>query len=171
LKEVKWNYADDDHPYHLQRENYAGLNLPGELVQEAEAISLSKEVMPGKIPLERTQPSEYLKSKFKYLRTECQQLGVDIKAEMHARLAFGISCVVLVLMGVALGIIFRSSHLLTAFGVSFIPAVLCLITIFTGKHIAEQNPDDITMGIIFLWSGLFVVAGATVMVYKTFLKR
>ena len=171
LKEVQWNYADDDHLYHLQRENFVGLNLPGELVQEVEGVSLSKEVMPGKIPLKKTEPSEYLKWKFDYLRTECRQLGVDIRAEVQARLAFGISCVVLVLMGAALGILFRSSHLLTAFGVSFIPAVLCLITIFTGKHIAEQNPDDITMGIVFLWSGLFVVAGATVMVYKTLLKH
>ena len=99
----------------------------------------------------------------------CSELVREIRIEKHSRLAFGISCVVLVLLGTVLGIVLKSSHLLMAFGVSFIPAAFCLITIFTGKHIAEKT-DTQTMGILFLWSGVFLVGIADLLIYKRLAK-
>jgi len=101
---------------------------------------------------------------------DCAELATEIRVEKHSRLAFGVSCVVLVILGTVLGIVFRSGHLLTAFGVSFIPAALCLITIFTGKHIAEKSATDIT-GILFLWSGIGAVLLADIFIYKSLAKR
>ncbi len=91
--------------------------------------------------------------------------------ELHARLAIGVSCVVLVLLGAALGVILRSGPLLSAFGVSAIPAVLCLMTIFTGKHMGEQGGADLPAGIAFLWSGIAVIALADLLIYRNLLKR
>jgi lipopolysaccharide export LptBFGC system permease protein LptF len=116
-------------------------------------------------------PSAHLRKLHHNINKQCVELDTEIRLELHSRLAFGISCVVLVLLGSALGIIFRSGHLLTSFGVSFIPASLCLITIFTGKHIAEQSPDNILGGMIFLWSGVLAVAIADIFIYKILLKR
>ena len=88
--------------------------------------------------MKHNEPSSYLSRLCDVLRNECVKLISEITAEKHSRLAFGVSCMVLTLMGSVLGIVFRSGHLLTAFGVSFIPAALCLITIFTGKHSQDR---------------------------------
>jgi lipopolysaccharide export LptBFGC system permease protein LptF len=104
-------------------------------------------------------------------RRVCQEVHITIDLELQARLAFGVCCVALVLFGAALGIVFRSGHLLTAFGISFVPAALCLITIFTGKHIAERSSISSIGGIVFLWSGIAAVSVADLIVYKILLKR
>ena len=108
--------------------------------------------------------------KLKELNEEIRLL-LEINIEIHSRLAFGVCCVVLVLLGAALGILCRSGHLLTAFGISCIPASVCLITIFTGKHIAEQSGMSLQLGILFLWSGIAIVAVVNILVYKHLLKR
>ena len=100
-----------------------------------------------------------------YLQDRCKSLLVEIAAEKHARLAFGVSCLVLTVMGAALGIIYKSGHLLTAFGISFIPAAFCLITMFTGKHIAE-NSTSITGGLAFMWSGILLVAVLNLLLFR-----
>jgi len=169
LEEVEWSYAGLNNPNRsrLIRYGWAGNALPAEVMIPLTLEQVRKNV----IPLKQAKPSEFLKDDYKYLQKECNSLKVEIMAAKHSRLAFGVSCVVLVLMGAALGIIFRSGHLLTAFGISFIPAALCLITIFTGKHIAEQADQGVGAGLIFLWSGIVIVGGANVVVYRALLKR
>ena len=46
-----------------------------------------------------------------------------LQSEIHSRASFAISCLVLVLVGCALGMMFRSSNFLSAFAVSFVPAM------------------------------------------------
>ncbi|MCK5271886.1 MAG: LptF/LptG family permease, partial [Sedimentisphaerales bacterium] len=171
LEDVQWNYTDDDHLFNLANYDFTGITLDDKIVRSAGNLSLSGDVLQGNIPLRHAKPSAKLRQQYKTLKEECKELAAEIIAEKHSRLAFGVCCVSLVLMGAALGIIFRSGHLLTAFGISFVPAALCLITIFTGKHIAEQNPENIALGIAFLWSGIVVVTGVTVTIYKSLLKH
>jgi len=168
LENLNWNYLNDPNQHPLLRHDITNLTVPAEIVSNSRNITLAQALL-SKISLDH--PSPYLQSLFEKIRKECNELAVEIRMEKHSRLAFGISCVVLVLLGAALGIVFRSSHLLTAFGVSFIPAAFCLITIFTGKHIAEQSTSSTVVGIMFLWSGIALVAVANFVIYKKLLKH
>ncbi len=120
--------------------------------------------------LEHDKPSQYLTVLSERLKKECLLLHSEITAELHSRLAFGICCVILTLMGAGLGIVFRSGHLLTAFGISIGPAAFCLITIFTGQHIAEVNTSNFNTGLIFLWSGIATVAIGNFVMYRKLTK-
>jgi lipopolysaccharide export LptBFGC system permease protein LptF len=92
----------------------------------------------------------------------------DLRAEIHARLSFALSCIVLVMVGAALGVLFRSGNFLSAFAVSVIPAVLCVALIVTGQHAAEnvakditKAPDALRLGLTLIYSGnvaIFVLA-------------
>lgn len=84
----------------------------------------------------------------------------DVLAEIHARVSFAISCLILVMVGCALGILFRSGNFLSAFAVSVIPAVLCVALIVTGQHTAKNIPvnlaaagESLRIGLILIWSG------------------
>ena len=166
LGELEWFYPDDSQRYRLERDGIGDIVLPGDtdMFDRARSVGLD-EVLAGPIPLQ-AQPSAYLAGLYSRAKEACESLRAEIEVELHSRLAFGVSCVVLVLFGAALGILLRSGHLLTAFGVSCLPAALCLITIFTGKHMAEQTGVSITAGIVFLWSGLVVVSAANLVVYR-----
>ena len=170
LDTVEWRFADDEMVHKIEAFAILQLGLMPEIVSRVAAMSL-QDILAEPIALSRAEPSKQLTKLHAELREECADLAVEIAMERHSRLAFGVSCVVLVLLGAALGIVFRSGHLLTAFGVSFLPAAVCLITIFTGKHIAEDNAGGITLGIMFLWSGIVAVAIANTIIYKTILRR
>src|SRR5690606_18093340 len=84
----------------------------------------------------------------------------DVLSEIHARLSFAASCLILVVVGAALGVLFRSGNFLSAFAVSVIPAVLCVALIVTGQHTAENIPNDLShvrnalrLGIGLIYSG------------------
>ena len=62
-----------------------------------------------------------------------------IRSEMHARAAFVLSCLLLVVMGASLGMMFRSGNFLTAFAVSVVPAMFSTVLIVTGQHTAEST--------------------------------
>ena len=175
LEEVQWRYAGDDQALSpsLAYCPVSGIAVPPEITAAAEAVGVDQITAAqdwqwaGQI----NSPTVALLKLWKRLAQECDELTTEIEVELHSRLAFGISCVVLVLLGSVLGIIFRSSHLLTAFGISFIPAALCLITIFTGKHIAEQSSGEPEIGIMFLWSGIAAVTVANVLIYRKLFKQ
>lgn len=87
-----------------------------------------------------------------------------IIAEIHARLSFTLSCLILMLVGAALGSLFRSGNILSAFAVSAIPAVLCVALIVTGQHTAENLPSDLSkmssvlrLGISLIYSGNLLI--------------
>ena len=179
MEETEWNYANEDDVFQPGFLEIPNISLPPELILGMEKITWmhlddsqsleESQQLAGIPPIQN--PSPYLTGLYKKFKDECTELDTDIRVELHSRLAFGVGCVVLVLLGAALGILFRSSHLLTAFGVSFIPAALCLITIFTGKHIAEENSTQPEGGLIFLWAGIAGVIAANGIIYKTLFRR
>jgi lipopolysaccharide export LptBFGC system permease protein LptF len=91
-----------------------------------------------------------------------------IIGELNARAAFVVSCVLLVLVGSSLGMMFRSGNFLTAFAVSVIPAMLSTVLIVTGQHTVEgtplhpaTDPSPVPLGISIIWSGnaMICIAG------------
>lgn len=77
-----------------------------------------------------------------------------IEGEVHARAAFAVSCFILVIVGCALGMMFRTGNYLSAFALSVVPALLTIALITTGQHITEsQIPGSLRLGLAMIWSG------------------
>jgi len=80
-----------------------------------------------------------------------------IAGTLHERLAFSISVFVLVVLGGALGIILRGTHVLTAFGISFVPLVFVIIAIVAGRQMANNATTHVA-GLAVMWGGIALVA-------------
>jgi lipopolysaccharide export system permease protein len=100
-----------------------------------------------------------------------QQVEVNNSArtELHGRASFALSCLILVMVGTALGVMFKSGNFLNAFAVSFVPALVSITLIFCGQQTATHVPydmvknfhDPLNTGLWFIWSGnLAVLVGA-----------
>lgn len=97
----------------------------------------------------------------------------EIEAEIHSRLVFGIGCISLILIGTELGIRFRGGHLLTAFGISSIPAAALLVFIMMGKNMTK-NQHGMTgnnTGIIVMWAGLLLLSFIAFYFYRKLIKN
>ncbi|HXE52985.1 MAG TPA: LptF/LptG family permease [Tepidisphaeraceae bacterium] len=96
---------------------------------------------------------------------ELLQLSNQILAESNSRVSFAISCLVLVMVGCALGLMFRSGNFLSAFAISFVPALLTITLIVAGQRISGNIPDDLKvdiaryvntplkLGLSLIWTG------------------
>ena len=117
-------------------------------------------------------PHKNLFSLQKQLQREIQATIVDIKAEMHSRLVFGLGCVIMILIGIGLGIIKKQGHMLTAFGASCIPAAVLIVFIMMGKNIAKnQSSAAANMGLLLMWIGLFLLTLLAYGIYRKLLRN
>jgi lipopolysaccharide export LptBFGC system permease protein LptF len=101
----------------------------------------------------------------KALARERMFISNTVRSELHARASFALSCLILVMVGCALGMMFKSGNFLSAFALSVVPALVCIALIITGQHTCENVPHDITnfhnpfdLGRNLIWSGNVVVA-------------
>ena len=76
----------------------------------------------------------------------------------------------LVILAAALGIIFRGSHVMTAFGISFIPTLFVIIAIVMGRQMTH-NANTHLSGLLLMWAGIVVVAGLDVWMLTRVLRR
>ena len=95
-----------------------------------------------------------------YLQRELLRLSNGIQSELHSRASFAVSCLILVVVGCALGMMFRSGNFLSAFALSVIPALVCIALIVAGQHVCENIPwkldnfrNPLNFGIGLIWSG------------------
>ncbi|MBN1512027.1 MAG: LptF/LptG family permease [Phycisphaerae bacterium] len=103
----------------------------------------------------------------------CDRLAVirrDLVALIHARLAFSASVLVLVVLGAALAVVFRGSHVLTAFGIAFVPSVLMTVIIIMGRQMAEK-PGTALTGLLIIWGGITLVGVLDILVLTRFVRR
>jgi len=94
----------------------------------------------------------------------------SIDAVISERFAFSASVFVLVILGAALGIVFRGSHAIVSFGISFVPSLLVLVTIVTGKQMA-QNEGTYLTGLSLMWVGIALVAALDVWTLTKVVRR
>ncbi|MFQ6048366.1 MAG: LptF/LptG family permease [Phycisphaerae bacterium] len=104
------------------------------------------------------------------LRNEIVKLQHKITGIIHMRMGYAAGPVVLVVLGAALGVIFRGGQVLTAFGISFVPALFVIVTIIMGRQLAE-NTNTGPIGVATIWAGLGLMAGLNPMVILRFLRR
>jgi len=118
-------------------------------------------------------PSPTLEGRIKEMNRKIRVTFLEIKAEIHSRLVFGIGCITLILIGTELGIRFRGGHLLTAFGISSIPAAALLIFIMMGKNITKNQMSvaGADFGVAIMWIGLLSLSIVAFILYRKLLKN
>lgn len=114
----------------------------------------NQQILDASVPL---QIPESLQKERKDLTVREQQLRRKIVAAIHARLTMSVSTLVLVILATALGIAMRGGHALTAFAISFIPTVIVVLMIITGRNMGEL-PNTEILGLLLMWSILGLVA-------------
>jgi len=104
------------------------------------------------------------------LASDIQSTTNEISSEIHSRLVLGLGCTTLVLIAIALGIIFKGGHLLSAFGTSAIPAAVLVVFILAGKDLTKNPAVPATVGLMVMWSGLIILSVLTIVVYHKLLR-
>jgi hypothetical protein len=88
-----------------------------------------------------------------------------IKAEMHMRAAYSLSCLLMVAMGAALGSIFRGGQIITAFAITAVPAALVIVMMITGKQMVRSQSVPAYIGLATIWAGVLSLVGANAVIY------
>ncbi len=142
------------------------LPLPQEAIQAATAYS-SAQIVNLDQPLPLTGAPALGREQ---LVNTIALLQRKINGVIHMRLAYSVFPLVLVVLGAALGVIVRGGQVLTAFGVSFIPALFVIVTIIMGRQLAEQ-PDKALIGLVIIWTGIAVAAAMNPVIIGRYMKR
>jgi lipopolysaccharide export LptBFGC system permease protein LptF len=122
-------------------------------------------------PTLKKGPSGVLTNLEYLLGKEIQSTLLQIRAEIHSRLVFGVGCVPMILIGIGLGIVKRGGHLLTAFGASCIPAAVLIVCIIGGKQVAENTKSTVVSGMALMWGGLGFLLLLAAVIYHKLLKN
>jgi len=81
-----------------------------------------------------------------------------IESEIHTRASFAVSCLILVMIGCALGMMFKTGNYLSAFALSVIPALLTIALMITGQHVSENAAANaLSLGLVLIWTGNVIV--------------
>jgi hypothetical protein len=94
------------------------------------------------------------------------RIGNSIQSEMHSRASFAVSCLILVIVGCVLGMMFKSGNFLSAFALSVVPALMSIALICAGQHTCDNIPwkidsnfqNPLSMGLSLIWAGNVIVA-------------
>jgi len=105
------------------------------------------------------------------LTKEIEDALIEIQAETHSKLVFGIGCVAMIMIGIALGIIKKDGHLLSAFGASCVPSAMLIVCIMMGRNIAKNSGIEASSGISMMWIGLGILILLCFWLYRGLLKN
>jgi lipopolysaccharide export LptBFGC system permease protein LptF len=121
------------------------------------------------IPLDELKMTDQLR---RLIKATVDELQRKIVSELQGRAAFAVAGMLLVMLGAALGVVFRSGHALVAFGVAAVPGLLTILAILLGKQVAESNASHLQqLGVVFIWAGNIVIAGVTAFFYGKLMKH
>ena len=171
LYNATWRRADGSEGL-AGRQIIRGLLLPTTVTDKFKTADVLRAIRPDSTALAlRNGPSLKLQDMQSKLSRKIRKTLVEIRAEMHTRLVFGIGCIPLILIGIGLGIILKGGHLLSAFGVSSVPAAMLIVCIMTGKNITKNLNAQAGSGIVLMWGGLVILSLLTVLMYRKLLKN
>ncbi len=165
--QVQTHLEDGEFDTH-RREGWAigGLEIPRDIVAEAEPRSLEHLYQ----LTEQTLDADRAEQALSRLRHRSPRLLNRILAEMHTRMAYGISCFLLVAMGAALGLVFRGGEIISAFALSVVPAALVIVLVVMGKQLMTSRDVPVSVGIVVIWSGIVALIIGDLCIYY-YLKR
>lgn len=143
-----------------------GLLLPEFVGQQTAAYTPAAVLDPGvELPI-----STELAARRAELKREAAELLRKINGIVHFRQAAATSPLVTVLMGAALGVIFRGARALAAFGLACIPFFSVVLLITMGKQLTESETGE-TIGPFVIWGGLALVAVADGLLLRLGVRR
>ncbi len=149
------------------RRNLPAIRVPEHVIERAKDYTDAKLL---NTDLESLGLSEDIDEDRQNLLERADKLSRDIVGVMHSRMAFSLSVFSLVILGAALGIVFKGSQVLVAFGISFVPSLFVIIMIMMGKQLIEKSVTP-TNGLILIWSGIVAVTIVDVYVMMRVVRR
>lgn len=175
INNTSWKRENLDGPAPLLRKVFPGINLTPEISNKLNKRNRSLIETIATInnpdaedPIMTAAPSPTLIKLKKDAEYIMWRTSKKIISEVHTRLVFGIGSITLILFAVALGIIFKGGHLLSAFGASAIPAAALIVFIMSGKELtktANESMPECT-GIIVMWSGLAALSIIAFIIFR-----
>jgi len=149
-----WRMGQCAMPQEIPRE-VARVRL-ADLYDRAEAVTANKFIL---------QSIERLKGQ------RVPKLLGRVRAEIHGRLSYCLSCFLLVAMGAALGIIFRGGQMISAFTLSMIPAAAVIVLVLMGKEILSNPDSPNALGVMSIWAGDLGLLIANGIIYWRLMRR
>jgi hypothetical protein len=171
LYSARWRQADGTELLD-RRSIIRGLILPRSVTDNFESEDVLECIRPEVLTSSLTGgPSERLAGLQRELARKIAKTFVEIKAETHSRLVFGVGCVSLIMIGIGLGIMKKGGHLLSAFGASSIPAAVLIVCIMMGKNVTKNPGSSTVSGILLMWGGLIILGVLAFVVYRKLLEH
>ncbi|MBN2018876.1 MAG: LptF/LptG family permease [Sedimentisphaerales bacterium] len=164
-------FTEQDSDTLLSRYIIRGLVMPQQVSGRFNSADILNDITPQVISSALlASPSNDLKSLQNQLNRKITKTLAEIRAETHSRLVFGVGCITLIMIGIALGVILKDGHLLTAFAASSVPAVALITFIIMGKNLTENLSAKTLSGITLMWAGLIVLSFLALALYRRLLK-
>lgn len=149
--------------------------LPPELVTRIEAVS-DEDLLSGPAGTPNAAGEDIKRMQDPVVRSraaareEIAATSREIAGVLHQRMSFSASVLVLVILGAALGILLRGAHVLTAFGISFIPSLFVIMLIVMGNEMCHNAVTHVA-GLAVMWVGIIVVGLGDLVVLFGILRR
>ena len=105
------------------------------------------------------------------IHTQEDRLRRQILSEFQSRASFAFSCIVLVILGTALGIILQGRNPLAVFVIGVVPAMILVLLINTGREMIARTPNSDVPGTVVIWAGNAIILILNVVIYSRLLKR
>jgi len=155
---------DPDRPIKKGREELVSVPMPQVVLDKVASYS------DGSLLHENLHLGEQIENRRIGMQDEIVKTVLDITGIIHARSAFSASVLVLVVLGAALGIIFRGADYLTAFFVAFLPGIFITVAIVMGRQMTE-NINTSAIGIGVIWGAIGIVGLADLVIMTRVLRR
>ena len=148
------------------REAFHGLVIPPEVARLADSVPQSI-LLDGPVALPDSPIAEDLRREAVEAAAEFTRQATS---ELHSRLAFSVSALVLVIFGAALGVVFKGSQVMVAFGISFVPSMFVTVMNIMGRQLAEK-PGTATLGLGVIWGAIVIVGVLDVWALSRVIRR
>lgn len=138
----------------LKEKFFDSLVIPSGILADANAVTINSLLSGSR----DTPIPDALQPQFAELTRKADQFARKVNATMHVRLSLSSCAMVIAVMGAALGVWSRGSHVLAAFFYSCVPAAAVVILIcITGYSMAlRASTADLGVGVI--WGSLAALA-------------
>jgi len=167
-----WRTPNGDEGRVAGRPRIRGLILPKTVTDRFETRDILKAVSTASVASALPEgPSIRLAGLERELERKIMVSLLEIRAEVHSRLVFGIGCLAMILIGVGLGILKKEGHLLSAFGISAIPSAVLIACIMSGKQLSKNTDANVISGILLMWGGLIFLYFLAGFIYYRLLKN
>jgi lipopolysaccharide export LptBFGC system permease protein LptF len=155
-------------PYRREKWSTGEIPVPADVAAAGDGVGVQQIY---EAPRDVTSDDRILASVGKLKSEKVIQLVGEVIAEMHGRVAYGLSCFLLVAMGAALGLEFRGGQIISAFAISVVPAAVVIIMVIMGKQMVSNPRVQMSAGLAAIWGGIALLAAADIVIYWRLLRK